>query len=243
MCQYSAISLFRYKAQTMIDSRSQRYRWAARVELTAGKLNDLLAAPPENPPRPPVIEEDLIGRLIALTGYKQKSEQPREFDTVFKQKLPNQRDYMKDLAVEYHWDKERVISEYAKLDENGKIPRKNRTQDSCSYAKAMWNDGIQKGWLRDQEQSQFQEDLKAILDYLNDHKVRASYGAVAEALGIHHARDLAPLLGERRPEVSWIVNKGTGMPTGYSEEQVHPDLNSSTRFVTESAVLRHMIGW
>ncbi len=227
----------------MVDNRSQKYRWAARVELTAGKLNDLLAAPPENPPRPPVIEHNLIGRLIGLTGYQQKGEQPKEFGTVFKQSRPNQRDYMKDLAVECRWEKERVISEYAKLDEKGKIPRKNRTQDSVSYAKAMWNDGIQKGWLRDQTKADFQEDFQAIVGYLNDHRVRASYGAVAEALGIHHVRDLAPLLGERRPEVSWIVNKGTGMPTGYSEEQTHSDLKSSTKFVTDSALLRHMIGW
>lgn len=227
----------------MVDSHSQKYRWAARVELAAGKLNDLLAAPPENPPRAPEIEVDLIGRLIALTGYQQKGEQPKKFNMVFKQSGPSQRDYMKDLAVEYRWEKERVISEYAKLDEKGKIPRKNKTQDSHSYAIAMWNDGIQKGWLRDQTQPDFQEDYQIIISYLNKHKVRASYGAVAQALGIHHVRDLLPLLGERRPEVSWIVNKGMGMPKGYSEEQMHPDLKPSTKFVTESALLRHMIGF
>ena len=227
----------------MVDDRSQKYRWAARVELTAGKLNDLLAAPPENPPRAPIIDDELIGRLIALTGYQQKGEQPKEFKVDFKQSGPSQRDYMKNLAVEYRWEKERVISEYAELDEKGKIPRKNRTQGSYSYATAMWNDGIQKGWLRDLAQPDFQDDYRAIISHLNKHKVRASYGAVAEALGIHHVRDLLPLLGERRPEVSWIVNKGTGMPKGYTQDQSHPDLTPSTKLVTDSALLRYMIGF
>ncbi len=227
----------------MIDSRSQKYRWAARVELTAGKLNDLLAEPPECPPRPPVIEKDLIERLIALTGYQPSGESPSEFGMVFKQSARNQRDYMKELAIEHRWDKERVISEYAKLDEDGEIPRKNRSQDSYSYAKAMWNDGVQKGWLRDQEHAQFQEDFQTIIRYLNEHKVRATYGAVAEALGIHHVRDLIPLLGERRPELSWVVNKRTGMPTRYAEENMHSDFKPSTKLVTDSALLRHMIGY
>ena len=58
--------------------------------------------------------------------------------------------------------------------------------------------------------------LEEIVDLLDRHGRRATYGAVAAVLG-HSPRSL--LRGrERGRRFSWIVNRETGMPTGYSEE-------------------------
>ncbi len=65
--------------------------------------------------------------------------------------------------------------------------------------------------------------IETILEYLNAVPVRATYGAVADVLGVR-PQVVPRLLGTRRPEASWIVNGSTGEPTGYSPEQVDPRL-------------------
>jgi hypothetical protein len=65
--------------------------------------------------------------------------------------------------------------------------------------------------------------LPAILAFLNAAQVRATYGAVGEALGIP-ARAMGARLGPHSIEASWIVSAETGLPTGYSQNEVHPAL-------------------
>ena len=64
--------------------------------------------------------------------------------------------------------------------------------------------------------------LDQILDALSRGRQRATYGAVAALL------DRAPrtlMKGrERDQRHSWVVNSGNGQPTGYSPEQIDPNL-------------------
>jgi hypothetical protein len=66
-------------------------------------------------------------------------------------------------------------------------------------------------------------DLPEILRFLNEEQVRATYGAVGEALGVM-PRAMGARLGPHTQERSWIVNADTGLPTDYSKEETHPSL-------------------
>ena len=71
-------------------------------------------------------------------------------------------------------------------------------------------------------------NLDDIIDLLNEHHKRATYGAIAGILGVP-ARSLMFGRG-RNPENSWVVrgSRGDGVatrrgwPTGYNEDQIHP---------------------
>ncbi len=67
--------------------------------------------------------------------------------------------------------------------------------------------------------------LDEVMQFLNAEQVRATYGAVGELVGVP-ARSVGALLGDRRPEASWVVNAADGVPGGYDADQVHPDLLS-----------------
>ena len=78
--------------------------------------------------------------------------------------------------------------------------------------------------------------LEEIVDLLDRHGRRATYGAVAAVLG-HSPRSL--LRGrERGRRFSWIVNRETGMPTGYSEELIDPRLKESGPVIATDGELR-----
>ena len=78
--------------------------------------------------------------------------------------------------------------------------------------------------------------LEDIVDALDRHGKRATYGAVARLLG-HSPRSL--LRGrERGRRFSWIVNRGTGLPTGYPDEQMDPRLKDSGPVITSDGELR-----
>jgi hypothetical protein len=78
--------------------------------------------------------------------------------------------------------------------------------------------------------------LEEILQFLNHEQVRATYGAVAEVLGIS-PRSMGARLGTRRPEVSWIVSAENGLPTGYSQDEWHPALLSRGEIIASGTVL------
>ena len=62
--------------------------------------------------------------------------------------------------------------------------------------------------------------LDRVLDLLNEHHQRATYGAVAGLVG-GHARSV--LQGRKRNwRHSWVVNQNTGMPTDYPKGMIHP---------------------
>jgi hypothetical protein len=78
--------------------------------------------------------------------------------------------------------------------------------------------------------------LEEIVDLLDRHGRRATYGAVAAVLG-HSPRSL--LRGrERGRQFSWIVNRETGMPTGYPEELIDPRLKESGPVIVTDRELR-----
>jgi len=79
-----------------------------------------------------------------------------------------------------------------------------------------------------------------VLEALNRHKTRATYGAVAAYLGIL-AQSVGQLLGARRPEASWVVSKKSGLPTGYSRAEYHKDLLSISRIVETADELASLI--
>jgi hypothetical protein len=86
--------------------------------------------------------------------------------------------------------------------------------------------------------------LEDILRFLNDEEIRATYGAVAKLLGVVPRSLRGSRLGSPRPEASWIVAPGDGLPTGYERDQMHPSLfrtNEMIRTGTELAI--RMTAW
>jgi hypothetical protein len=81
-----------------------------------------------------------------------------------------------------------------------------------------------------------QDKITTVVAYLNDVRTRCTYNAAAKALGIT-PQALKKLLGDRRPENSWLVSTGTGDPVGYSDEEKHPELYRTTRIITSAEVL------
>lgn len=79
--------------------------------------------------------------------------------------------------------------------------------------------------------------LAEIIRFLNQEKVRATYGAVAGVLGVV-AQSMGARLGPHTPEASWIVNAKTGRPTGYAAGEVHPDLTMDPVIITTADELR-----
>ena len=78
--------------------------------------------------------------------------------------------------------------------------------------------------------------LEEILRFLNDAKVRATYGAVAEVLGVT-PRSMGVRLGPRRPDASWIVSAENGLPADYSQDEWHPELLSSGEIIISGTAL------
>ena len=73
--------------------------------------------------------------------------------------------------------------------------------------------------------------LDEIVDQLDQQGQRATYGAVARLLG-HSPRSL--LKGrERGRRFSWIVNRETGLPTGYSDDQIDPRVKDSGAIISD----------
>jgi hypothetical protein len=90
-------------------------------------------------------------------------------------------------------------------------------------------------------------DLDDIVAKLNERKQRATYGAVAGILGVLPRG----LMGgrQRNQKYSWVVAKtgsGRGRPTGYTNEQIHPDCLRQIRdrldnLIEDSARLRRWL--
>ncbi len=79
-------------------------------------------------------------------------------------------------------------------------------------------------------------DVDSILDQLDQFHQRATYGAVAAVV---NSSPRSLMLGrERNQRSSWIVNRGTGQPTGYSDEQTHPSLTERASILSSPETLR-----
>ena len=78
--------------------------------------------------------------------------------------------------------------------------------------------------------------LDRIVDLLDQHGQRATYGAVARLVG-HSPRSL--LKGrDRGRRYSWIVNRETGLPSGYAEDQIDRRLPASGPVLADHAELQ-----
>ena len=81
------------------------------------------------------------------------------------------------------------------------------------------------------------------LRFLNETKIRATYGAVAAIIG-GIAQSVGGRLGARRPIASWVVSAKDGMPRGYTVEMMHPDLMKTSAIIRTGAELkRRMAAW
>ena len=81
-----------------------------------------------------------------------------------------------------------------------------------------------------------QDKVNIVVEYLNKVKTRCHNGAAAKALCIT-PQALKKMLGEPRPEASWLVNSGTGDPAGYTDEDKHPELYRTKRIISSAEVL------
>lgn len=85
--------------------------------------------------------------------------------------------------------------------------------------------------------------LSEILDFLNERKMRAHYGAVAGVLDVT-PRAVGIMLGEPSPRASWVVAKDDDMPTDYEAEKQHPELQRTSLIIQSSGALnRGMQAW
>ncbi len=84
-----------------------------------------------------------------------------------------------------------------------------------------------------------QVTLDQILDILQNHSQRATFGAVAAALG----REPQSLFkGYRRtPRTTWVVNKDTGLPPGYKQSELPPDFFKNAHVITTKEELLRWI--
>ena len=78
--------------------------------------------------------------------------------------------------------------------------------------------------------------LDSILDQLDRHHQRATYGAVAALVDTSPRSLMAGR--DRDPQSSWIVSRQTGMPTGYEEDQMHEELTSKENILSTPESLR-----
>ena len=77
--------------------------------------------------------------------------------------------------------------------------------------------------------------LDHILDLLERHRQRATYGAVGAVVGV---RAQFVMNGRPRdPRHSWVVNRLDGQPTGYTEEQKHPALTTRAAVISSGEEL------
>jgi hypothetical protein len=83
--------------------------------------------------------------------------------------------------------------------------------------------------------------FEEVVNVLDRHHTRATYGAVAAYLG-QPAATLKKGIA-RSPRYSWLVSPGTSQPTGYAPSELHADLER-TKFVlaTDTELRRWLRG-
>jgi hypothetical protein len=81
--------------------------------------------------------------------------------------------------------------------------------------------------------------LDEILDQLDRYHQRATYGAVGRLVDRPAAYLMAGRPRDHRH--SWVVNQDTHLPTGYTEEQMHPALQSRDEVIRDPDELAHWL--
>jgi len=82
--------------------------------------------------------------------------------------------------------------------------------------------------------------LEDILAFLRYEHIRATYGAVAEVIQVK-PNEVGHLIGVRRKEVCWVVNARTGLPTGYRESLLDPNLREKDEIIRTDADLEQRV--
>ena len=83
------------------------------------------------------------------------------------------------------------------------------------------------------------DKLDQILDALNAHRQRATYGAVAAVIG---AAPRTLMSGRDRDQRhSWVVSRKTGQPTGYEGDQIHPELLAAPHIIDSRDALEQWL--
>jgi hypothetical protein len=88
--------------------------------------------------------------------------------------------------------------------------------------------------------------LSEIIQFLNDQQVRATYGAVAEVLGVIPRSMAARLtrLFSRHVVASWVVSAATGLPTGYRKDEMHPARLRRAEIITSGIeLMKRLTAW
>ena len=113
------------------------------------------------------------------------------------------------------------------------------TRSSCIHGLderfcSICNKGVVSG--RPPRSSAGTVTLAEILQFLNENRIRATYKAVADVIGVI-PRSVGALLGDRRPDASWIVSANDGLPTGYSQPEIHPELFRTNHVIASGTEL------
>jgi len=68
-----------------------------------------------------------------------------------------QRDYMRRLCQEHGGREDVIIKAYAEAERQGLVDRRSHDHhlDAEQYARALYSDGIQKGWIREKETGRY----------------------------------------------------------------------------------------
>lgn len=77
--------------------------------------------------------------------------------------------------------------------------------------------------------------LDDILSKLDRNQQRATYSAVAALVG--EAPRSLMRDKPRSPNTSWVVSKSTGLPTGYKDTDVHPQLTANEKVLSSGEEL------
>ncbi|MEI6706129.1 MAG: hypothetical protein WCK96_03220 [Methylococcales bacterium] len=80
-----------------------------------------------------------------------------------------------------------------------------------------------------------QEQLAQLVAALAKHSQKATYTAVAGAVGLP-ARTVMQLL-LKDPQSEWVVAKPSHQPTGYSTNQLRPQLKSNSSVIVSATAL------
>jgi hypothetical protein len=81
--------------------------------------------------------------------------------------------------------------------------------------------------------------FEEVVDALDRHHTRATYGAVAAYLRQPAATMKKGIV--RSPRYSWLVSPGTSQPTGYEPSELHEDLERTKFVLATDAELRRWL--
>jgi hypothetical protein len=64
--------------------------------------------------------------------------------------MPTQRDVLRRLVERFGMNEGRVVKEYAAAEMRGEVRRDSNKYSIAAedYARALWRDGVRKGWIR-----------------------------------------------------------------------------------------------